>query len=208
MVPQRVDIYRTGLATMKLHPERELAARGVRQALVLVPESWGSRVMVGLWGLGVTPGTAERAYRRLETCDLYQVVLAARAAEVEAAAVDARLVQNMVLAPPAPPHLEGWPDGTIKLWPGSTPPEACQVELRRDLAGFTVFGYLAWRNKIGLDSGLVFARDLFERNNRLFARYPGWEVWRYAPPAGKPDSLPVLTRVNERTKERGTNDSR
>ncbi|MSR06059.1 MAG: hypothetical protein EXR93_03175 [Gemmatimonadetes bacterium] len=195
VLPQRVLVYRTSLATMKQHPERELAARGVHQALVLVPESWGSRVMVSLWALGVTPGTVERAYRRLDTCDLYYTAGMARSAEVESGAIESRLVQDMILAPPAPPRMETWPDPSIKLKPGS-PPEACQIELRRDLAGFTLYGYLAWRNRIGLDSGIVFARALFERNPALFRRYPGWEVWRYAPPPGRPDMLPVLTRVS------------
>jgi len=199
ILPQRVRVYRTGLATMKQHPERELAARGVHQALVLVPESWGSRAIVGLWALGVPPGTVERAYRRLDVCDLYQLVLAARAAQVEGGAVEARLVQDMTLAPPAPPRLESWPDPSIRLRSGSTPPEVCQVELRRDLMGFSLYGYLAWRNKIGLDSGVVFARDLFERNDELLKRYPGWEVWRYAPPPGRPDTLAVLTRVRAGT---------
>jgi hypothetical protein len=91
--------------------------------------------------------------------------------------------------------MESWPDPSLKLRPGSTPPEECQVELRRDLQGFTLYGYLAWRNDIGNDSGIVFARDLFERNDELLRQYPGWDVWRYAPPAGRPDTLPVLTRI-------------
>ncbi len=193
IVPQRVLVYRTGLATMKQHPERELAARGVRQALVLVPESWGSRVMVGLWGLGVSPGMAERAYRHYDTCDLFQLTLLARGAGVDGADVETRLTQDMIFGPPPPPRMESWPDPSIKL--RSTPPEVCQVELRRDLAGFTLYGYLAWRNPVGLDSGIVFARDMFERNDQILRHYPGWEVWRYAPPAGRPDTLPVLVRV-------------
>jgi hypothetical protein len=196
ILPSRVAVYRTGLATMKQHPERELRTRGVRNAVVLVPESWGSRVIVGLWALGVKPGVAERAYRRLDTCHLYQTLRSARDAGVAPDVIEGRLVQDMIFQPPAPPRLETWPDPSIKITPGTTPPEPCQVEMRRDLAGFTVFGYLAWRNKVGLDSGIVFARDLFERNDELLRHYPGWEVWRFAPPVGRPDTLPVLTRLS------------
>ena len=203
LVPDRFDIYRSQFATLKQHPERELAAKGVRQALVLVPESWGSRVMADLWGLGVPPVIVERAYRRIDTCDLYFTAKSARAAGVEPDAITARLVQDMVLAPPPPARMESrWPDPSIKLRTG-TPPEACQVELRRDLAGFTLFGQLVWRNAIGLDKGIVFARDLYERNGELLRRYPGWEVWRYAPPLGRPDTLPVLTRLIPETRARG-----
>ncbi|MBI4419529.1 MAG: hypothetical protein HY560_01780 [Gemmatimonadetes bacterium] len=196
LVPERMDIYRAQFATLKLRPERELAARGVRQALVLVPESFGSRTQVGLWGLGLRPGQAERAYRRLDTCDLFLFSRHAGEARWPPPETAARLDSLMAHADSAPPRLESWPDPSIKLRPGSTPPEACQVELRRDLAGFTLYGYLPWRNKVGLDSGIVFARDLFERNPQLLGRYPGWEVWRLAPPLGRPDTLPLLTRLS------------
>jgi hypothetical protein len=41
----------------------------------------------------------------------------------------------------------------------------------------------------------VFARDLNTRNEALLARYPEWEVWRWAPPEGQPDAAPVLSLV-------------
>jgi 4-amino-4-deoxy-L-arabinose transferase-like glycosyltransferase len=195
VLPSRWEAYREGLATLKLHPERELAARGVRRALVLVPESFGSRTIVRLWALGVPPGSVERAYRRLDTCDLYRFARAAEAAAWPASETTARLEHLEQAAGDPPPLLKTWPDPTIRLRPGSTPPEECQIELRRDLAGFTLFGYLAWRNPIGLSDGVVFARDLFEQNPALLARYPGWEVWRFAPPADRPNSPPVLARL-------------
>jgi len=74
-------------------------------------------------------------------------------------------------------------------------PTECRIELERDLRGFALYGSLAWRNAVGLDTGIVFARDLFERNGWLYDRYPDWQVWRYAPPPGQPDAPPVLTRV-------------
>ena len=69
------------------------------------------------------------------------------------------------------------------------------MEMRRDLNGFTLYGQLAWRNRPGLDSDIVFARDLYQSNTRLFARYRGWPVWRFAPPPGDPNAPPVLTKV-------------
>jgi len=75
----------------------------------------------------------------------------------------------------------------------------CRAELERDLDGFTVYGNLAWRNPVMLDRGIIFARDRHERNTELFARYPGWDVWRFAPPPGQPNGLPVLLRVTPGT---------
>lgn len=197
IVPIRWDAYSQGLATMKLHPERELAALGMREALVLVPESWGSRTIVRLWGMGVPPGLVERAYRRFDTCDLYRFTIEVEAQGLRGTEAAARLDSVMASLTPPPPRLESWPDPTVRLRPGSTPPPECQVELRRDLEGFTLYGYLGWRNPMGLDSGIVFARDLYERNDQLLARYPGWEVWRYAPPRTARQGRPVLTRVRE-----------
>lgn len=195
ILPIRWDAYRAGLATLKLHPERELARRGVTQALVLVPESFGSRVGVRLWALGIPPGLVERAYRRLDTCDLYQWLRTAESAgwRGETAVLRLQAVLDTVTA--APPLERTWPDPTVRFRRGYTPPEVCQVELRRDLAGFTLYGQLAWRNAIGLSRGVVFARDLFELNGPLLERYAGWEVWRFAPPPDRPNGRPVLTKV-------------
>lgn len=196
VLPDRFAVYRRGLSTLKLHPERELAARGVRQALVIVPERWGSRLIVSLWELGVRPGLAERAYRWLDSCELYRLIEAGRAAHVTPQETMRRL-ETLIQASPVPvPQLRDAPDETLHLRGDRPLDPACEREVRRDAAGYTLFGYLVWRNPVGLDSGIVFARDLYDRNAELFARYPGWPVWRYAPPAGgPPDAPPVLTMI-------------
>jgi hypothetical protein len=195
ILPKRWDAYSTGLGTLKLHPERDLAARDVRQALVLVAESWGSRVGVRLWGLGVPPGLVERAYRRLDTCDLHLFVVEGETAGWAGAEATARLEAILDTARTAPPRLTTWPDPTVRFREEYTPPPVCQVELNRDLAGFSLYGQLVWRNPVSLDRGVVFARDLYERNRALLERYPGWEIWRFAPPAERPGDRPVLTRI-------------
>jgi hypothetical protein len=195
VLPARFAVFRTGLATLKLHPERELAARGVPQALVLVPERWGSRLIVSLWELGVAPGLAERAYRWLDSCDLYLFILRARPERLTPDQATVRL-QALMQASPAPaPQRRDASDETLHLRGDRPLDPGCAREVQRDAAGFTLFGYLAWRNPVGLHSGLVFARDLGERNAELLAQYPGWPVWRWAPPPGAPDARPVLTRT-------------
>ena len=196
VLPGRFAIYRTGLKTLKLHPERELAARGVRRALVVVPERFGSQLIVGLWELGVGPGLAERAYRWVDACDLYAFTAAAREARLTPAEAARRLIALMAASPAPAPQLGGAPDETLHLRADRPLDPLCQRVVERDRAGFTLYGYLAWRNAVGLNSGIVFARDLYDRNDELFARYPGWAIWRYAPPAGgPPDAPPVLTVV-------------
>jgi hypothetical protein len=98
------------------------------------------------------------------------------------------------------PPLENWPDRSVRLRNGRTNDERCAEELRRDLDGFTVVEHLLAGNDPTLRSGIVFARDLWERNDVLLNRYQGWEVWRYRPAPGSNSGLPVLERLPERTR--------
>jgi hypothetical protein len=195
LLPRRWEVYAEGLVSLKYHPERELAAMGERQALVLIPESWGSRIIVSLWALGAPPGLVERAYRGLDACDLHQFAEQARHRGMSPTAVGDGLVSMLQAAGEPPPVAEAWRDPSLRLRYRAQIPPDCVVELRRDLAGFTLYGNHAWRNPIGLDTGIVFARDLYERNPELLARYDGWPVWRYAPPPDDPEAPPVLTRI-------------
>ena len=98
-------------------------------------------------------------------------------------------------AVPATPRVPGAPDPSLRLRTDRTLPPTCQTELQRDLAGFTVYGNLAWRNPVDLESGNVWARNLFDRNAGLLEQYPDREVYRWTPGSAHPDSLPRLTRV-------------
>lgn len=197
----RVDEYRADRPALKHHPERELAERGVDEALVLVPDSWGSRVIVGLWAAGVKPGAVERAYRRLDTCDLYELVAAGRRDSLAASTITQRLDRMMARARESVPLLRDWPDPTVRLKPRAALPGDCQRELLRDQEGFHVYGSLAWRNAPDLASGIVFARDLLDRNDELFEHYSGWPVWRYAPPPGQQSAGPMLTLIRPAERE-------
>ncbi|UCG86802.1 MAG: hypothetical protein JSW71_23385 [Gemmatimonadota bacterium] len=195
LLPRRWDAYRTQLPSMKLHPEREMARAGVHRALVIVPESWGSRIIANLWGLGAPPGLVERAYRRGDACDLHHLAIRARAGRLSETALVAALERMMDATGPQPQSRPDWPDPSLRLRRGAVPAD-CAAEMQRDLDGFTLYGSLAWRNAVGLKDGIVFARDMHERNGALLAHYEGWPVWRYAPPPGQPQSEPVLRRVD------------
>ena len=114
-------------------------------------------------------------------------------------------------APGSVPRVEGWPDPTLRLIPGRDLADDCVREMRRDVEGFTLYGYLAWRNPIGLGSGLVFARDRFEEDVKAYAaaaakllpHYEGWALWRFAPPPGQPSAMPVLSLVRPASEDGG-----
>ncbi len=203
LLPARMDVYRDGLRTMKLHPERQLEELGVKQALVMMPGSWGSRIAVDLWGLGVPPSAVENAYRETDACDLYHFVQSARSSDLPIGEVLEGLQRLQDEAPDSVPRVAGWPDPTLKLIPGRDLADDCLREMQRDLEGFTLYGYLAWRNAIGLNSGLVFARDRFEENDELLPLYEGWAVWRFAPPPGQPNARPVLSLVRPASEDGG-----
>jgi hypothetical protein len=196
LTPARLRAYRTDfLPALKHHPERELANRGVNRALVLVPESWGARILVDLWTLGIRPGLAERSYRWLDACELDRFADEMREAQLPPRQAEERLEYLMESVSTAAPPVRDWPDPTLRLRGGAMLPFGCQRELSRDLAGFALYGTVAWRNAVGLDKGIVFVRDLYEHNDRLLDRYPEWELWRLAPPTSDPTGPPVLTRL-------------
>ncbi len=195
LLPRRFRVYQTGLPSLKHHPERGLADAGVTQALVLVPESWGARIITDLWAQGAPPGLVERAYRRLDACELHRFALAARVAQLSAESVIDSLERRHDAAAVAAPLVAGAPDPTLRLWPTQALAPECLVEIERDRGGFTLYGSLAWRNPVGLHGGLVFARDRYDRNPLLLQRYEGWEVWRFAPPPDDPEAAPTLSRL-------------
>jgi hypothetical protein len=197
LVPSRAEQYRSETPTLKLHPERMLKDLGVEQALVLVTTSWGSRIVADFWGLGIKPGLTERAYQWLDACDLDRLRRRARVEGMSAERLSVELEQLIRARPVAAARVPEWPDPSLRLDRRTAMPAHCRIEMERDLAGFTTFGNFAWRNSVGLEDGLVFARDLFERNGELLNHYQGWQVWRYVPPDGEPGSLPALVPLED-----------
>ena len=194
VLPERWAVYRDGLATLKLHPERQLAERGVARALVIVRTSWGNRIVADLWAQGVPPGLAEQAYRRLDACALDELRRSARAEGWPPGELRMRIEQLVATASP-PPLMTELPDWTLRLDPDRPLTASCRAELERDIAGFTLYGNLAWRNELGRDDGIVFARDMIELNGPLLANYAGWPIWLYKPTEQDPRGAPVLSRV-------------
>ena len=100
--------------------------------------------------------------------------------------------EDMLLKSTEPvPLRPDWADPTLRSRRRERLSEDCVQELDRDRRGFANYGNLAWRNKIGPASGIVLARDLNDRNDALLGNYPGWEIWRWAPPEGQTDAAPV-----------------
>lgn len=198
LLPHRARQYSDSLPALKEDPKSAPAIAGADSALVLVRTSWGNRLVADLWALGIKPGLVERGYRRLDTCDLDQV----RRAGLSGASVEEisrRLEGTLLDSEGTIPRLASWPDPTVRLRGGSTDDPRCAEELRRDLEGFTTVEQLLATNDPSLRSGIVFARDMWERNDDLISRYPGWDVWAYGPEPGSTTGMPVFTFIRRGT---------
>lgn len=193
IAPLRLEITRGEFRTMNLDPRGDLLDNGVPRALVLVPESFRARTIVGFWALGVDHSRVERSARAVESCDLAELLTSLRAQQATAETAAFALDSAIRAVRDTAPVITDWPDPWIRIRAGRELSAACRRELQRDLEGFTLYGAVSWQNPPDLRSGIVFARDLPELRDSLMSMYADRPIYRWAPPPATPDSLPVLT---------------
>ncbi len=177
-IPARFLIYRTSMGSMKLDLVEAAHAAGIERGLVFVSESWGSRVIASLRGLGAGASSVEKAYRQADLCMLDGIVRRARAEswsspELEAALAAATVGRDSLVL------VEVAGDPTARFRPGSRLTAECLDEIGYDEAGYSLFTPHLADDDPALAGPLVFARDLREQNRLLAAQYPGREVWIY-----------------------------
>jgi len=172
----RARQYRSGLLTMRFDADAAARAAGVRDAVVLVRESWGAEVVVRMWMAGISRPEAEQLYRRIDTCllDLALVDIdrdglrgeAARSRLLPLLADSARVASSTLS-----------PDFTERMLPGASYPARCLQRLADDATGFTLFApfLLAGRD------GNTYVRDLRDRNHLLGGQVAGRPVWLLKP---------------------------
>lgn len=194
VTPQRFVEYHRGTPVFNLHPDRDARRVGIHDAVVVIPDGWGTRLITRMWALGVAPRLSTRLYGAIDACTLEQAL--------DGAALDAtgrtrrRLVGTLdSLARLARPGVETdlTADSNLRLPAGVPLPPVCDAEIARDAKGFLAFAPFLYLNRPTLDGDIVWARDLGPWNAPLLARYPGRRVYRYAPiTRGGP---PVFTLV-------------
>lgn len=182
--------YRAGLRTMRFDADKAAARAGVRDALILVRESWGAEVMVRLWGLGVSRSDAEELYRRVDTCVLDQAVLALEGAAVRGEDALARL--RPLLVDSARVVRSGLsPDPTEMALAGTTYPTRCLARIASNWEGFTLYAPFLLSGQ----DGNTFVRDLRERNQLLLPDLSGREVYLMRPRGVAVGQLPEFYPV-------------
>ena len=168
LLPIRVRQYQQGMISLRWNPDAELERAGVRNALVLVRESWGSELLVRLWALGVSRPAAEHYYRAIDPCVLEQTI-----GGLERAAADSTQVLA-ALEPLAGDSIrlvrsQESTDPTLRRLPGFEYTPLCNERLAEDTSGFTLFP----PNLLSRRADVRFARDLHGRDSLLLAGYHG-----------------------------------
>jgi hypothetical protein len=177
-IPARFLIYRSGMSSMKVDLASEARAAGIDQGLIFVTETWGSRVIAELRGLGARAPLVETAYRQSDLCDLQGIVDRATTegwspAQVDAALDAARVgAESLVL-------VDVGGGALARLEPGNRLSSACVEEIQYDQGGTSLFTPHLPANDPGLSGPLILARDLGSRNMKLAQQYPGLAAWVY-----------------------------
>lgn len=185
-VPGRARQYGHGMISMRWDADRAAAEAGVRNALVLVRESWGAELMARMWGLGITRPDAEAIYRGADPCALDSALAALETTSLPVAAATLRLLPlladsgRLVYAE----SLTG--DPSLRLTPGVPYPRRCISKIEANRSGFTLFPPLL----LARGSGNVYARDLGARDSLLLAEHPDRPVYLLKPPTGAEGSPP------------------
>ena len=185
----RVPTYRNGLQSMRVHPEREAARAGVRDAVVLVQESWGAQLMVRLWASGVSRSDAEALYRTVDACRLEVAIggLEARGIRGDSAM---RLLRPLTADSAQLVPSTRSPDFTEREQPGLAYAPVCEQRLADDRRGFVLFA--PWR--LARDSN-AYLRWIPGREPDVLALYPGRAVYRLRRASAAVDAPLVWERL-------------
>ncbi|MBK8245917.1 MAG: hypothetical protein IPK85_00690 [Gemmatimonadetes bacterium] len=162
---------------------------GVRDAVVLVRESWGSQLMARLWAVGVSRSQAEWIYRSVDACALDEALVRQERAAGSVTTDWSRLVGDSARLVPSP-----WsPDQSERALPGRPYSARCKQRVLEDRAGTFI-----WVGLLARDWGSnVYLKDLHDLNARHEAlrdpRRP-WYLLRSAD--GSAGSPPVFVPIN------------
>ena len=190
-LPIRARQYGNGLLTMRWDADAAAARAGVRNAIVLVRESWGAQLMARLWALGISRSESERLYRRIDACQLDSAITATESASVrgEAARVALTpLLRDSVGLQSSPFS----PDTTEQFRRGVSYGRECLQRIDEDRAGFTVMVPLLLARK----PDVLYIRDLHARDSLILARYPARDVFLLRPADASEGAPPVFRRLS------------
>ena len=180
-LPIRIKQYRSGLLSLRWNADRAARVAGVRNALVLVRESWGAELVARMWALGVSRPDADALYRAADPCHLELALDSLEAGSRQGqAAVEAlaplRADSIRLITAEA---LTG--DPSLRLTGGARYPDRCLAKLDANRSGFTLFPPLL----LARGDHNLYARDLGPRDSLLLRDYPERPVYLLKPLSGR-----------------------
>jgi hypothetical protein len=167
----RIPQYRNGMTSMRTDGESASATAGVRDALVLVKESWGARLLVRMWALGVSRSDAEVLYRTADACKLELTITALEEEGTRGAAARDRLTVLQADSSMLEKSTRS-PDFTERMLPGYAYAAACEAAVAADGEGFSHLAPF----RLARD-GNVYVRWLPGREAEIASRYPDRTVY-------------------------------
>lgn len=167
----RVPQYRNAMTSLRVDVAASASAAGVRDALVLVKESWGAQLVIRMWAAGIARSDAEVLYRNSDACKLELALDAIEREGLRDVAARARLAPLRADSVRLMKSTRS-PDFTERMLPGMPYPEACETRLAADQSGFSHYAPLRL-----VRDGNVYARWLPGREPEIMAAYPGRAVY-------------------------------
>jgi len=186
-LPIRVRQYRSGLLSLRWNAERAARTAEIRDALVLVRESWGAELVARMWALGVSRPDADALYRAADPCRLELALSALEGRQLRGAAVVAALAPLRADSTRLVNAESVTGDPSLRLTPGVRYPPRCVAKIEANRGGFTLYPPLLLAR-----GGNVYARDLGGRDSVLLKDYPGRPVYLLKPPTGAVGAEPVF----------------
>ncbi len=181
--------YRNSFQSMRIDPDALTEAQGIRNAVILVRESWGGQLMARLWGVGVSRSRAEQIYRSVDACQLDQALAMVEHEGGGAPALEGKLT-DALRDTTGLRHLTMSRDSTPRVRPGSRYTPLCLRRIADDGHGFVFFPpmLLARGNN-------RFLLDLHALNTLVIDSSGAQDLWMLTLPTDS-DAQPTLLRVN------------
>jgi hypothetical protein len=186
LLPIRAQQYRLGMLTMRVDLPELAAEAGVRDATILVRESWGAQMIARMWALGITRPAAEAYYRTTDACALESAIVAVEERRGDATELTALLAPSRADAARLV-ALMATPDTTLRALPGAPYNNRCMRRIAEDQSGAAL-----WPPALLAEDGNVWIRDLHERSaSEIDASRPVWLMTRHPSPGGAISFRPV-----------------
>ncbi len=195
----RAERYHESLWQLRTDIGAEAQAAGLKNALVVVHESWGARIMARMWALGVPRRDAEMLLAQSDACALELALLVE---ESPPGGDPAGLVERLRAATPPSeraalaPRPDITSDGTLLFSDHGPFTKQCAENVLADSAGTSLYPPFLAQNRVtarrGIRGDVIYVRDLGGHNLALRKSY-GDRVWyHYIPRTSPSDSSPVF----------------